>query len=383
MAIEHFGAEFLIHPAPLEYSAYKYSHSCAYCFANIRNKDRDPEISLVIKQLTGKSESKSLANQLIKLGYPICISNRTDPFSKNNVRTTLSLCEYLEQRPNGVFFQTRGFEGVKDAIKILGKKKNVVLYVSITSTNNDILKKVEPGAPTIEKRIETMLAGKEAGWSVICAVNPCSEYFMPENDLIRLEDKLFSSGIKHFIFQKLRLNKADLKSMSKWKIEALGKDVIEKALGYDRYFADQVIRQREKGLLALAYGMPFSTNFFDEINTKLGKYFNSNYAFYNFVQSSKKEKFTFDDYFKSIIGVNTELLNIRSKDFSKVIMCQNRGVWKNNEYVQNTISIKEVLYTIWNDRRMSASPQNNQMMSLCSEKDYEGNLILKRKEPEK
>jgi DNA repair photolyase len=380
MSIELFASEFLIHPAPLEYSGNACMHDCAYCFANIRNKKRNPDISLTCKQLMGQSNSKSLAMQLLQMGYPICISNRTDPFSKNNIRLTLTLCEYLYQRENGIFFQTKGFDGIQDAITLLDKKKNVVLYVTVTSTDNEILAKIEPGAPTIEQRIDAMKIAKKAGWSVICAINPCVEEWMPKKSLIKLEKSLSKISVKHFIFQNLKLNAIDLKVMWRRKKEAIGKTIIDRALSKkDPYFARQVERQRDRGLLSLAFGMPYPTKFFDEINATLGKCFNGNYAFYNFVSESKQKEFTLENYEKAIIGKNTDLLDIKHSHFTQYILQQNRSLWKKHDYIKNAIDLKTILKAVWNEKSFSGSPQNNGMMKLLDKKDSCGNIILGKK----
>lgn len=78
--IVNFIGEFLFHPAPLEMSGNTCTHGCAYCFANIRKESRYAKINSAFNQLK-RREIKTFVDHLIQNGYPICLSNSTDPFS--------------------------------------------------------------------------------------------------------------------------------------------------------------------------------------------------------------------------------------------------------------------------------------------------------------
>lgn len=89
MSIEVFWGGFLFHPAALDYADETCSHGCAYCFANINKSYREGNVTSAIKALYRDSET--FAGWLLKNSYPICTSNKTDCFAKNNLRNTRAL----------------------------------------------------------------------------------------------------------------------------------------------------------------------------------------------------------------------------------------------------------------------------------------------------
>ena len=91
--IDPFYGEFLLHPSPLECSGNTCSHNCCYCFSNIRRSCRYSNIKQTLTQLKNFQSSNTYKNTLIREKYSICLSNRTDPFSKTNYIETLSMLE--------------------------------------------------------------------------------------------------------------------------------------------------------------------------------------------------------------------------------------------------------------------------------------------------
>lgn len=379
--IEGFYSEFLIHPAPLEYSALKCSHRCAYCFADFRNKEMNHNVSKVVKQLTGQSRSNGLVQKLINMGYPICLSNRTDPFSPNNSPITKKICEVLSALENGIFFQIRGNHNYKEAFDVISNKKNIVVYVSITTKRDEHSKKLEPNAPTYKQRVEIIQQAKKQGWPVICAFNPCIEDVLPIQDIEEITKQLDGIGVTHYIIQKMRLPKTFVSKMPKRKYDALGKNAVDYAVSGKNDYVRRIVNDlRDRGLNALSYGMPYKTDFFKEINKTLGKYFPSGYEFVNYVFDSGKETYTFKDYFNSTMIGNECLLKLKGKEFHKYIMSQNRGVWKDSYTAQNAVSFEDVLRVFWNNKRMEASPQNLfGLFDVADQKDDDGNIILQKR----
>ena len=89
MSIDVFTGEFLRHPAALELTANTCRNACAYCFATAHGKEHKGSIKSALNFLI-KKDRKSLKDRLFADGYPILVSNRSDPFSKNNVAFTES-----------------------------------------------------------------------------------------------------------------------------------------------------------------------------------------------------------------------------------------------------------------------------------------------------
>lgn len=378
--IDPFYGEFLLHPSPLECSGNTCSHNCCYCFSNIRRSCRYSNIKQTLTQLKNFQSSNTYKNTLIKEKYSICLSNRTDPFSKTNYIETLSMLEYLKNLENGIFFQTKGGYGIDEAFDILKDKKNILFYVTITSKNNDILKVIEPNAPSYEEKLELIKKAKNNGYNVIVAFNPVVKNWLPEKDFYDIVSDVNKIGVKNFIFQKLYLSKNDIKGFTedrkkRFEDEILI-DAVKKTSENQYYLQSLVIELIKRGNNAVAFGMPFKTDLFKDIRSTLGKCFPSNYDVINYCFDNKVKQITFNDYKKVLNENQNDLFNKEFKGLSTYIFRIARQVWKGNDKIQSIRTINDVLNAYWNYKQISGSLQNNKLFSVAQEKDDENNLIL-------
>lgn len=378
--IDPFYGEFLLHPSPLECSGNTCSHNCCYCFSNIRRSCRYSNIKQTLTQLKNFQSSNTYKNTLIKEKYSICLSNRTDPFSKTNYIETLSMLEYLKNLENGIFFQTKGGYGIDEAFDILKDKKNILFYVTITSKNNDILKVIEPNSPSYEEKIELIKKAKNNGYNVIVAFNPVVKNWLPEKDFYDIVSDVNKIGVKNFIFQKLYLSKNDIKGFTedrkkRFEDEILI-DAVKKTSENQYYLQSLVIELIKRGNNAVAFGMPFKTDLFKDIRSTLGKCFPSNYDVINYCFDNKVKQITFNDYKKVLNENQNDLFNKEFKGLSTYIFRIARQVWKGNDKIQSIRTINDVLNAYWNYKQISGSLQNNKLFSVAQEKDDENNLIL-------
>ena len=131
---------------------------------------------------------------------------------------------------------------------------------------------------------------------------------------------------------------------------------------------------------ALWFGYPLPSEFFIDINNKLGKVFPSMYDFLNYCQDNNLQEITFNDFYKSLSLNNEQFFEKQFNGMSAYIFRTNRGVWKGNDKVQNISTVKELLNIYWNEKRMSISPQNNYVMfENKGQKDNDGNIILNKR----
>ena len=378
--IDPFYGEFLLHPSPLECSGNTCSHNCCYCFSNIRRSCRYSNIKQTLTQLKNFQSSNTYKNTLIREKYSICLSNRTDPFSKTNYIETLSMLEYLKNLENGIFFQTKGGYGIDEAFDILKENKNILFYVTITSKNNDILKVIEPNSPSYEEKIELIKKAKNNGYNVIVAFNPVVKNWLPEKDFYDIVSDVNKIGVKNFIFQKLYLSKNDIKGFTedrkkRFEDEILI-DAVKKTSENQYYLQSLVVELIKRGNNAVAFGMPFKTDLFKDIRSTLGKCFPSNYDVINYCFDNKVKQITFNDYKKVLNENQNNLFNKEFKGLSTYIYRIARQVWKGNDKIQSVRTINDVLNAYWNYKQISGSLQNNKLFSVSKEKDDENNLIL-------
>ena len=223
--LDIFTGEFLRHPAALEYSGATCQHGCAYCFATAHGKESKSSLKSVVNFLyKPKAQRKTYKDALFMEGMPLLISNRTDPFSPNNIDETEKIFEALRDFPNGVFVQTKGHEDYERAIKIidlLGPKR-AVIYMSLSIYDADIADVVEPGCPDPWTRAEMMRTLKGKGYHVMAALNPVFQPWLPEPDAVGLINHLAENcGIDHFYVQGLHLSPRRLAGYTKGRKDRL------------------------------------------------------------------------------------------------------------------------------------------------------------------
>ena len=192
------------HPVPLEYSGVDCSNNCLYCFAKAYScKESDyRKFQSFIRNLDRR---QSLAAELFKDGQPVLLSNRSDPFCESNYRETLSVLKLLRQFPNGIYFQTKTGAAIEDALEILDGKQNVAWYITVTCADDDMSKKIEPGAPPTSERLDWAKRLAKAGYHVIVAFNPLVEAWMPTKRLNKIIMTLVKNGVEDFYFDSLHL----------------------------------------------------------------------------------------------------------------------------------------------------------------------------------
>lgn len=184
----YFG-EFLVIPMPLELSLERCSNGCHYCFSNLNGYKAQASAQAIVNHITGFYGRKDLASKLLKNGYPICFSNRSDPFCTRNYRNAVKLCEIMAAYDIDVAFQTKTGPGIDDVLTFMPPS---MWYISISFDDDSLCRLIEPGAPVISQRLATIRKIVDRGHGVNVGVNP----FVPEwiKDKRRLIEDIKASG---------------------------------------------------------------------------------------------------------------------------------------------------------------------------------------------
>lgn len=378
-----FYGELLLHPSPLEISGNKCSHNCCYCFSNIRCESRSADIPAFVNALKKSHQRKTFTHNLIQDGYSICVSNRTDPFSKTNVLETRTIFKYLSQMQNGVFVQTKGGENFYEIVDMLNAagKKNVLFYFTITSKKDEVSKRIEPGAPIYQERLKQADIARKNGFEVIFAFNPICEEWMSREDHEQIHSDAKNSGVEHFIYQRLHMSSNDIKRFSQDRLSRFDDGILQKALVRKKnegqaYLQELIVGKINEGKKVLAFGMPYRTDFFTDVRKCLGKCFPSMYDFVNYAHDSEKNIFDFDD-FKNALGINNEeIFNETYNGLSAYILRVARNVWKGNDEAQSVKNMIDVLKVYWKEKRISGSPQNNFLFQRIENDENEVKLYF-------
>jgi len=175
--LDAYYGEFLVNPIPLELSMNYCSHKCAYCFANLNHPRRKLDAPRLMRFLADYRNRETLAARLLQAGYPVCISNKVDPFAASNFQQTLPILEGLTALGVSVQLQTKGGQGIDRALEIVSPS---VWYVSISTDNDDLRQKIEPGAPSIAARIDLIAKLTDMGHGVVVGINPIVPEWLPD-----------------------------------------------------------------------------------------------------------------------------------------------------------------------------------------------------------
>ena len=386
--IDVFWGEFLLHPIPLEMSGNSCSHDCCYCFANIRRSCRVSEISRVINFLQGNTRAQNLATTLYNDGYPLCISNRTDPFSESNYGETRILAQILADKPNGLFIQTKlgREEYVDEFIDTLGKKRNIMFYITITTPNDDIAQIIEPGAPSPSERKRMAAKLVKAGYPVIVAFNPFAEGWTNLDENLREVESFRKLGINNFFYQNLHMANKEVQGFKSDRAQRFKKSGIDlsqytvKATRIERqkYAQLAMLKAYQAGHNALLFGAPLKSEFFDMFKkTFKDKTFPTSYQFTNWMIKNKKpgDVITKAEYLEVLLPSLGDLADRKIKRLDTYILRQARNAWKGNMRAQNIGTFRELLEFIFDDKRMNQCPKN---FFLCRT-DESGQLVYKGK----
>lgn len=366
--LEVFLGGYLFHPAALDYSGDTCRNGCAYCFANINKEERRGNLTGAINAIH-KKEPATYRDLLVKMGYPICISNRSDPFTPRNVRDTVALFTHLAQIPHGIFIQTKTGSGMDDALGALEGKKNVAIYITITTIRDAVARLIEPGAPSSTERLRYAKAFHDAGYLTIVAMNPLSEAWMPREDLETMAATLKDYGINHVCLEMLDIKRKRLSLLAANRKARLGDAVHTLGDANRAYVREATQYFIREGFQVAKKGMPNRTKFFSDLSNCLGLTMPVmqdfvNYCFDRYGDAGGVVSY---DEFETVMArgpvFNGTLKQNNIRDY---LLRSGFISWKENKQVH---SHKELLKIVWNDPRHWISIQRHCLYRVVGKND--------------
>jgi DNA repair photolyase len=379
--------DFLISPIPLQLSFNYCSHKCSYCFANLNNPNRSFDLKEFQNQLRGIYTNNNLQSALLREKYPVLISNLVDPFATSNYNISVPVIEQLTAMGIPVALQTRGGRGVDDVLNFLPK---TVWYISIPMLNDEIRKRVEPGAPSIESRLDLIDKLIAKGHPVLVGINPTIEDFLPSDDSFKLIDILTSKGVHGVWVAAMHFNRKQLEVMPAKDKERLGA-VIEKGKKNATKLQDScyqfIDRLRgyamQKGLWVEGMFDGELNKFFNPFFETYDKVFPTVHEFINWCHENKK---AFEPvYYHEFESVLLPRLPKGLNNVSPYWTCMNRNLdTELRESIGYKQSYKKMLEICWNEDRMKrqltrywsfAYGFTNDSRGLQWRTDEQGNLV--------
>lgn len=273
MSLRLYCGEYLVSPVPLHFGMNHCSHACVYCFANLNRRGRRMENnSLGLIHRWFAAEKGPLPYWFLKNGYPLLVSNDTDPFCKSNYESLSALVETAEACGFGICYQTKGGEEKAERLALEGRK--TMMYVSLTSDNDDTLKIMEPGAPSYRHRIDFIGEAVRLGHFVVVGINPLVPFWW--QDAAAALENLWKIGVRHLWVGNLHFSRFQVEAMSAGMRERHA-DLIK--YGQLKLQPDQDIKD---ALFDYADSLGFSV-FQNGVGSKLGfwqPYFDLGYSFF-------------------------------------------------------------------------------------------------------
>lgn len=204
MSIRPYTGEYLVSPVPVHLGLNYCSHNCFYCYANLNNPDRRADyerINKVINNVANGKQMKDLSVNFLQMGYPIMVSNDSDPFAKSNFEQFSSIFDAFSDIGTRFVFQTRGGNKAKST---LARSKPTMVYISFTSDDNDIISRAETGATSFDERKELALFAKSCGHHVVIGLNP----YVPEwwKDIDGFVRWLADNGFGHVWYGEMHIS---------------------------------------------------------------------------------------------------------------------------------------------------------------------------------
>lgn len=223
--IKPYYGEFFVSCVPLEMGGNFCSHNCSYCFANLNNRQRQLDVAKTVSLIKSRQNRESLEAQLLRLGYPVLISNKVDPFSKSNYRDMVPIMELLTQEGIGIAIQTRGGHGIDEVLKFLPPS---VWYISITHDQEETRQLIERQAPDIESRFELIKKLKRSGHRVVVGANPLNPDWIRSPEVFF--DRLADLGVEGVWTEFLHLSYKQRDAMLPRERAAMGEALIKKSM---------------------------------------------------------------------------------------------------------------------------------------------------------
>lgn len=152
-----------------------------------------------------KKEGLSGVNKAFSLEVPVRLGIQFEDFTRNELRkgVSLTMLKYLAEIEYPVMINTKSdIIGDDDYVRALADNPaKTAIHMTMISSRNDILKNLEPGAPSYEDRLRAMKNLVDEGVRVVARIEPFIFLLVDEEEDIRkyIED-IKSIGVENITF---------------------------------------------------------------------------------------------------------------------------------------------------------------------------------------
>jgi len=188
-------------------------HGCIYCYARPTHAylDLSPGLDFETKLFAKPNSAALLRAELAKPGYrcdPIAMGTNTDPYQpiEREWKITRSVLEVLAQCEHPLTITTKGalIERDIDLLAPMAAKGLVRVSISIAMLDRELARKVDPRAPTPQRRLALIKSLAEAGVPVGVNVAPVIPQ-LTDRYLEAILEAAAAVGARHAAWIMLRL----------------------------------------------------------------------------------------------------------------------------------------------------------------------------------
>ena len=156
-------------------------HGCIYCYARPSHAylDLSPGLDFETKLFAKPNAAELLRAELSRPGYrcdPIALGTNTDPYQpiEREWKVTRSIVEVLAECDHPLTITTKGalVERDIDLLAPMARKHLVRVYISLAMLDKTLARKLDPRAPSPQRRLELIAALARAGIPVGVMVAP-------------------------------------------------------------------------------------------------------------------------------------------------------------------------------------------------------------------
>ena len=187
-------------------------HGCIYCYARPTHSylNLSPGLDFETKIIAKSNLAEMLAHELQARSYvprQIAIGTVTDAYQpvERELRITRGVIELLHRchHPFGIVTKGSGVERDLDLIAPMAAKKLAAVYVTITTLDGALARKLEPRAAAPHRRLRTIRTLTDAGVPVGVSVAPQIPFV--NEDMEQVLEAAYEAGARSAFYTVLRL----------------------------------------------------------------------------------------------------------------------------------------------------------------------------------
>jgi DNA repair photolyase len=187
-------------------------HGCIYCYARPTHSylNLSPGLDFETKIIAKRNAAELLRKEMARKGYEprfIAIGTATDCYQpvERDLRLTRSLIEVMREtnHPFALVTKSSGVERDLDLIAPMAAQGLAAVYVTITTLDAELARKLEPRAAAPHRRLRTLRTLAEHG--VPCGVSLAPQIPFLNDDMEQVLEAAWEAGAREAFYHVLRL----------------------------------------------------------------------------------------------------------------------------------------------------------------------------------